>query len=110
MWTRSSDRCSLPRHDPCDLRHFLTRIEKYYPHEKQAALALLDHAAKAAAPLGLAELINVAKSAGVTDDDRVRELLRLLAVDHYLLRDTGGRYAFRHALLRRWWLGERGLA
>ena len=96
-------------HDPCDLRHFLTRIDKYYPHDKKAAFALLDHSAKAAEPLGVADLINVAKSAGSTDDDRVRELLRLLAVDHYLLRDTDGRYTFRHALLREWWLGERGV-
>jgi hypothetical protein len=96
-------------HDPCNFRHFKERIGGYYPKEEKVALALLDHAAKNTDPLGQADLINVAKSAGATDDNRVRELLRLLAVDHYLNRDTDGRYTFRHMLLRRWWILEQGL-
>jgi hypothetical protein len=96
-------------HDPCNLRHFRERIDGYYPKEEKIVLALLDHAATSTAPLGQAELINVAKSAGATDDDRVRELLRLLAVDHYLNRDLDGRYTFRQILLRQWWILERGL-
>ncbi len=96
-------------HDPCNLRHFRERIDGYYPKEEKFVLALLDHAAKSTAPLAQGELINVAKTAGTTDDDRVRELLRLLAMDHYLNRDMDGRYSFRHNLLRRWWLLERGL-
>ena len=51
-------------HDPCDLRHFKERIDGYYPNEEKVVLALLDHAAKSTAPLGQAELINVAKTAG----------------------------------------------
>jgi hypothetical protein len=96
-------------HDPCNLRHFKERIDRYYPKEEKVVLALLDHAAKGTAALGQAELINVAKMAGATDENRLRELLRLLAVDHYLNRDTDGRYTFRHALLRRWWVLEQGL-
>jgi hypothetical protein len=97
-------------HDPCNLRHFKERIDSYYPKEGKVVLALLDHAALSTAPLSQAQLIKAAKTAGATDDDRVRELLRLLAVDHYLHRDTDGRFTFRHTLLRRWWLLERGLA
>jgi hypothetical protein len=96
-------------HDPCNLRHFRERIDRYYPKEEKLVLALLDHVAKNTGPLGQAELINVAKTTGPADEDRVRELLRLLAVDHYLNRDTDGLYTFRHALLRRWWVIERGL-
>jgi hypothetical protein len=96
-------------HDPCDLQHFKKRIATYYPQEENVVLALLDHAAFFGGPLAQAEFINVAKSAGATDDNRVRELLRLLAVDHYLTRHTDGRYAFRHTLLRRWWVTEQGL-
>ena len=70
---------------------------------------MLDHAAKSAGPLSQGELVNVAKSAGAMEDERARELLRLLAVDHYLSRDTDGRYTFRHALLREWWVLGRGL-
>jgi len=96
-------------HDPCNLRHFKERIDGYYPKEEKVVFALLDHTAKNPAPLSQAELINVAKTAGATDENRVRELLRLLAVDHYLNRNTDGRYIFRHALLRQWWVIEQGL-
>jgi hypothetical protein len=96
-------------HDPCNFRHFRDRIKDYYPGDEKFALALLDHAAKNTAPLSQTDLINVAKSAGAIEDDRVRELLRLLAVDHYLNRDLDGRYTFRHILLRRWWILERGI-
>jgi hypothetical protein len=96
-------------HDPCDLRHFLKRIRSYYPADEKIVLALLDHAAKSQAPLPQAEFCNVGKSAGTTEDDRVRELLRHLAMDHYLSKDQDGNYSFRSALLRRWWLLERGL-
>jgi hypothetical protein len=96
-------------HDPCDFRHFKERIGGYYPQDENIALALLDHAAVNPGPIPLPEWINVAKIAGAEDENRIRELLRLLAVDHYLDRDTEGRYQFRHPLLRRWWLMEQGL-
>jgi hypothetical protein len=97
-------------HDPCDLRHFKNRIDGYYPGQGNVVLKLLDHAAASTTPLGQAELINLAKTAGASDDNQVRELLRLLTVDHYLDRDTNGRYTFRHTLLRRWWVIEQGLS
>ncbi|MBP3954895.1 AAA family ATPase [Gemmata sp. G18] len=96
-------------HDPCNFRHFRDRIDGYYPKQDKVALALLDHAAAATAPLALAELLNVGKSAGASDDERVRDLIRLLSIDHYLSRDTKGRYTFRHTLLQRWWKIERGI-
>jgi hypothetical protein len=96
-------------HDPCHFRHFLDRIKSYYPGREKIALALLDHAATARDALAVSELLNMGKSSGETDDEQLRGLLRLLSVDHYLYRDTDGRYTFRHALLRRWWVLERGL-
>ena len=96
-------------HDPCGFRQFLSRIEGYYPGQERVVLALLDHAAASSAPLDQAEFLNVARVAGASEDNQIRELLRLLAVDHYLSRDSDGRYHFRHALLRRWWVIEQGL-
>jgi hypothetical protein len=52
-------------HDPCHLRHFRDRIHGYYPGDEKSVLALLDHAAQCASPLGQAELMNVAKTAGI---------------------------------------------
>ena len=96
-------------HDPCDLRHFLKRIRSYYPGVEKIVLAILDYAAKNQAHLTQADLINVGKGAGTSEDEQIRELLRQLAMDHYLSKGTDGRYSFRSALLRRWWLIERGL-
>ncbi len=97
-------------HDPCDFRHFRERIAAYYPGEEDSVFAILDHAAASPGLLPQAELINVAKTAGATRDNRVRELLGLLSMDHYLRRDpASARYGFRHVLLRRWWCAERGL-
>src|SRR5262249_16940215 len=95
-------------HDPCNLRQFKERLATYYPGEENVLRELLDHPA-VLSPLTQAELINVAKSAGATDDNRVRDLLRLLAQDHYLTREADGKYSFRHVLLRRWWVIEEGL-
>ncbi|RKY18713.1 MAG: hypothetical protein DRQ55_12635 [Planctomycetota bacterium] len=97
-------------HDPCSLRHFRDRIGTYYPGDERTALALLDHAAATEGPIETDEFVNVAKSVGDVDAQATRDLLRLLAVDHYLARGDDGRYRFRHALLRRWWRLERGLA
>ena len=96
-------------HDPCDLLHFKTRIHGYYPGQENVVLGLLDHAALATSPLPQSELIGIAKTAGASDENQIRELLRLLLVDHYLRRDTEGCYSFRHELLRRWWVIEQGL-
>ena len=97
--------------DPCDLRHFSRRIGSYFPPtEAKIVLALLDHAAVAQVGVEMRELQNVAKSAGNVDNEVVRDVLRRLTLDHYLTRDVDGRYAFRHALVRRWWVLDRGVS
>ena len=96
--------------DPCDLRHFRSRIGSYFPTEEKIVLALLDHAAVAPAGVETGVLLNVAKSAGNVDEEVVRDLLRRLTLDQYLTRDADGRYAFRHALVRRWWVLDRGVS
>jgi len=53
----------------------------------------LDYAAKNQAHLTQADLINVGKSAGTSEDEQIRELLRQLAMDHYLSKGTDGRYS-----------------
>jgi hypothetical protein len=96
--------------DPCDFRHFKQRIGGYYPKEEKIVFALLDQAATNTSPVALDDFIKLAKTVGATDDIRARDLLRLLAQDHYFQRDTNNCYSFRHALLRRWWVLVQGLA
>ena len=77
-------------HDPRDLRHFLKRIRSYYPGVEKIVLAILGYAANQA-HLTQADLINVGKGAGTSEDEQIRELLRQLAMDHYLSKGTDGR-------------------
>jgi hypothetical protein len=98
--------------DPQDrfmLRHFRERINTYYPDDIKLVLAMLDAVAGTDRPQTLRKLFGVAKHAGPVDEERVRELLRLLQLDHYLGRDADGAFAFRSALLRRWWRYDRGI-
>jgi hypothetical protein len=43
------------------------------------------------------------------DREKLLELLKLLLQDHYLTRNEEGHYAFRLALIRRWWRFDRCL-
>ncbi len=94
-----------------DLGHYRTRLDKYYPDDTQRkiVLTLLDSVALAGQPLPFSELANLAKSKLETDDEAVRELLKLLLADHYLARDEQGHYHFRLEIVRRWWVLDRGL-
>jgi hypothetical protein len=92
--------------DPLELSHFRTRIDRYYRHAPHAVLAILDHVA-ANQPALFADLPEKVR-ARVKDfpgdiDELVRELLRLLLIDHYLIRDGEKKYSFRYPLLRQWW-------
>jgi hypothetical protein len=92
--------------DRLEMRHFRTRINNYYKDDVPAVLTILDHVAThptAKLPDITAE---VRKKVQAADDEAIRELLRLLMLDHYLTRDRDG-YVFRYPLLLRWWKTDR---
>jgi hypothetical protein len=95
--------------DPWQLRYFRDRVGVYYPNDKKVALAILDTVATAAAPLPVPLIVAQVKHKLEADDERVGELLKLLAQDHYVTCDDEGRYSFRFPLLCRWWILDRGL-
>jgi hypothetical protein len=45
----------------------------------------------------------------ITDRNHIVEMLRSLALDHYLISDTKKRYAFRFPLIQGWWKMAQGL-
>ncbi len=96
-------------HDPCNFRHFKDRIKHYYPDDITAVISILNHAAASTATLTQADLINAAKSSVSIDDERVRNVIRLLQMDHYLDRDQENHFSFRNKLVKRWWVLEQGL-
>ena len=94
--------------DKWDLRHFRQRVDTYYLEDTDTVLALLD-ALAAAGPLTMTEVISQVKHRIPVHDERARELLGLLQLDHYLERSHDGLYRFRFEPLRRWWRYDRGL-
>ncbi|MCF7959601.1 MAG: hypothetical protein K9M08_02565 [Pirellula sp.] len=99
--------------DPLELRHFRTRIDHYYGENKAAVLAILDRVASNEELSIFPDLLKRAKvKFKIPPDDideRVRDMLRLLMMDHYLLRNDEGKYSFRYPLLKQWWRIERDL-
>ena len=97
--------------DPWDMRHYLTRISRYYPKDKDLVLIVLDGLAARDEPAKTDEILeNVAQSIAPPKVDHMRELLRLLTLDHYLEKTEDRRYRFRFPLLKRWWGLEREIA
>jgi hypothetical protein len=92
--------------DLLELRHFRSRINNYYPHDKVAVVAVLDLVARADTPLGLNEIATGIETVVGPGSEQLKDLLRLLVLDHYLARDRDSRYRFRYSLLRRWWRSD----
>ncbi len=93
-----------------DLAHYRNRLRKYYPddNDETVALAILDALAISGTPMGQRQLMNQVKSTvEPTDDEQIRDLLKLLLKDHYLSRDEEGNYSFRLEIVRRWWTQDR---
>ncbi len=99
--------------DPWELGHFRTRIPIYYRDPRDAKLVglLLDALSVTEGHRSLNELQSDINSQTDQLDDRdlLVRVLHLMERDHYITRDTGGRYQFRFPLIRRWWKLDRGL-
>ncbi len=101
----------LDANDPWELNHYRERIPVYYGKDDEAAvLGILDGVAVRAESVSINELLTELKNMGLLSDrEHLITLLRLVEQDHYLSRDGLGRYQFRFALLKRWWILSRGL-
>jgi hypothetical protein len=101
-------------HDPQDvwhLRHFVDRVEQYYPAgDVKLARAILDVLAGEPAGLSFDDLFSRVKTHVTTEDaDAVRDMLTLLQRDHYLVHKANGRFVFRLPLVRKAWRIHRAL-
>lgn len=96
--------------DPWELLHYRTRIPTYYGQDESAVLGILDELAVSGQPASVNDLLAMLKNSSSFDDrERLLRLLSLMVRDHYLSRDTDGRYGFAFPLIRRWWKSHRGL-
>lgn len=97
--------------DAWDMRHYRTRIDRYYStKEIPYALGILDVLGASNIVLPFKDVFNGLKSQIETEDqERTREVLILLLGDHYVLQEGGGGYRFQFPIVRRWWRLHRGI-
>jgi len=93
-----------------DLAHYRNRLQVYYPvgQDEKIALTILDTLTRS--PLPQRELLNIVKSTVPdTDDEQIRDVIKRLTADHYLIRDATRNYCFYLEIVRHWWQIDRDL-
>lgn len=95
-------------HDPANLKYYVNRMSQYYTDgQRSLALLALDMIALQPAPVSVPALVNLCRHKEPSvDEEPFREVLTLLAEDHYIepARTAGAAaYDFRWQLVKRWW-------
>ena len=95
-------------HDPANLKYYVNRLSQYYTDSQRSlALLVLDMIARQPAPIPIPTLLNLCKHQKQSpDDEQFRDILALLAEDHYIEPATSSgpaSYDFRWQLVKRWW-------
>ena len=99
-------------HDPADFDHYVSRLSSYYADEDRSlTLIVLDTMAGQVSPTPVPELLNLCRHRDPSlADERLREVLTVLAEDHYIepQKSAGGAaYDFRWQLVKKWWKERR---
>lgn len=93
-----------------DLDYYRRRVKASFPQTEKLVLAILDTVATATTQaLSFQEVRQFVSARTETDDEVLREHLKLLCMDHYLVRDDAKAYRFYLPLIRRWWTINRSL-
>jgi hypothetical protein len=99
--------CLARASDPWNLRYYRERIKTYYADERAGiAIAMLDHLCAQQTPQTVDEIFNAVKSKmslAESKRETVREIARILELDHYLTGSESGKLGFRSSLVKRWW-------
>jgi hypothetical protein len=84
--------------------HFKERIEVYYGQaHQQIAHLLLSHLCAEDTPQTRPQLRQAVLLKMDAEQTKIDEVIKDLTTDFYLILNENGQYAFRYALLRRWW-------
>ena len=102
------DKLVYDPHDPANLNYYVSRLSSYYADdERSLALIVLDAMAGQPSPISVSELLNLCKHQSPSlADQQLREVLAVLAEDHYIeaRKGTDGiMYGFRWQLVKKWW-------
>ena len=98
--------------DPAHFNYYVNRFSSYYAADEESlALLVLDTMAAQASPVPIPELLNLCKHRDPSlADERLREVLTMLNLDHYIepkKSASGAAYDFRWHLVKRWWKEKR---
>lgn len=91
-----------------DLDYYRRRVRAVFPQREKLVLAILDVLA-VNSPLSFDEVRMQVSARMEIDEEDLREHLKLLCMDHYLVRDESNAYRFYLPLIRRWWKINRSL-
>lgn len=107
---RERDSMIQDSNDPAHFSYYEERLNTYYSStDARVALSALDALCVAADPLPFGELTNLVRyKVDVLSEEEMRGVLKVLMKDHYLQRDSEGRYTFRYSIVQRWWRYARG--
>ena len=83
-------------------------MKPYYGPQEKLAILILD-ALALNANLTFHEIREQINAQAATDDETLRQILKLLCNDNYLTRTEENTYQFYLILIRRWWRLNRSL-
>jgi hypothetical protein len=106
--TKALDREITSDNNDWDLRHYRDRLRPYYGEDEKLALLVLD-ALAVGGPLTFQAIRQEVSAQMAVEEERLRSLLKLLGMDHYLIRTADNEYRFYLDLIRRWWRLDRNL-
>ncbi len=93
-----------------DLDYYRRRVKTAFGERERLVLSILDTLAAAeASALSFQKIGMLVRSRMETDDEALRDLLKLLCMDHYLVRNEANEYRFYLPLIRRRWKINRSL-
>ena len=106
--TSAVDSLIYDPHDPANLNNYVSRLSSYYDGaERTLTLIILDAMAVLSSPTRVSDLANLCRHRDPSlSDDQVREMLKVLAEDHYVTphqTQNGLAHDFRWQLVKRWW-------
>jgi hypothetical protein len=93
-----------------DLDYYRRRVKTVFPQHEKLVLAILETLAGSEdSALSFQDVRMRVSSRMEVDDEILRDHLKFLCMDHYLVRDEANAYRFYLPLIRRWWKINRNL-
>lgn len=93
-----------------DLDYYRRRVKSMFPQTEPVVLAILDSiSASTENSLSFQEIRSLVSAKIIIEEENLREHLKLLCMDHYLVRDDVNSYRFYLSLIGRWWKINRNL-